>query len=267
MDIDLIKQLSVLVIFCIDNAENTLQNADVRKIFFLDCGKVEHKRYIPDSVCLNVMIDRFHSVYLHLFVINRRDFRRNIFSSKHRDLRQIFRRGFFFLIGFQIFCILHKFLNLFFGQTFFIRLQFLCKLPIHSRSPSLLRSNNYDRPMRILQKIISDQLLKIACFDLTFQKLKCRNRLHMDKRFFFIIKPAVEQLKSVHQSSRITSEVCLSETELIIIQSSLQCLFINSAFCNISQRIFNHFHKRFLLLHICIFRNNRKNRLINSIII
>ena len=89
----------------------------------------------------------------------------------------------------------------------------------------------------------------------------------MDKWFRLIIQPAVKQLQSIHQSTRIISEICLTETELMIVDSGTERFLIDSIFHNVFQCIFNHTNKFFLLLYIRILRNYRENRLINSIVI
>ena len=116
--------------------------------------------------------------------IDRRDFRGNIFSSKHRNLRQIFRRRFFFLIRFQIFCILlqvsQSLLRTDFLYTPAVSLQapdpLLAVLPFSGRMITIAR-------VGFSKRLISDQLSQNNLFRSDFQKLKCRNRLHMDKRF------------------------------------------------------------------------------------
>ena len=52
----------------------------------------------------------------------------------------------------------------------------------------------------------------------------------MNKWLCLIIKPAVEDLQSVHQPLRIASEVCFTVTEFMIIDSGFQCLFVHSIF-------------------------------------
>ena len=112
-----------------------------------------------------------------------------------------------------------------------------------------------------------DQLFKISCLHLFLQEFKCRNCLHVDKWFRLIIKPAVEQLKSIHQSTRIISEISLAETELVIVDSGTKCFLIDSIFHNVFQCIFDHTDKFFFLLYIRILRDHREDWLINSVVI
>ena len=121
--------------------------------------------------------------------------------------------------------------------------------------------------MCIIKEIFLDQLFKISCLHLFLQEFKCRNCLHVDKWFCLIVKPAVEQLKSIHQSTRIVSEISLAETELMIIDSCAKCFLIDSIFHNVFQCIFDHTDKFFFLLYIRILRDHRKDWLINSVVI
>ena len=121
--------------------------------------------------------------------------------------------------------------------------------------------------MGIIQQIFPDQFLKIPCLHLTFQELKCGDRLHMDKRFLLIVEPAVEQLEAVHQSPRIISEVRLPEAEFVIVNSCTERFLIHTVPGNLSERILDHTDKLFLLLHVRILRYHRENRLVHTIII
>ena len=121
--------------------------------------------------------------------------------------------------------------------------------------------------MCVIKKIFLNQFFKISCLHLFFQEFKCRNCLHMDKWFRLIIQPAVKQLQSIHQSTRIISEICLTETELMIVDSGTECFLIDSIFHNVFQCVFNHTNEFFLLLYIRILRNYREDRLTNSIVI
>ena len=121
--------------------------------------------------------------------------------------------------------------------------------------------------MRIFQKITTDQIFIISGSDLLFQEGKCVQRFYMDKRLFVIIEPAVQHLKTIHQSLRITAKISLPIAEFMIIDSCLQCFFIHPILYNLLQNLLNLLHKRFLLLCIGVFRDHREDRLINSIVI
>ena len=121
--------------------------------------------------------------------------------------------------------------------------------------------------MCVIQEIFLDQFFKVSCLHLFLQEFKCRNCLHVDKWFRLIIQPAIKQLQSIHQSTRIISEISLAETEFMIVDSGTKCFLIDSIFHNIFQCIFNHTDKFFFLLYIRILRDHRENRLINSVVI
>ena len=89
----------------------------------------------------------------------------------------------------------------------------------------------------------------------------------MNKWLCLIIKPAVEDLQSVHQPLRIASEVCLAVTEFMIIDSRFQCLFVHSVFYDSLQCIFDHLHKFCLLLFIGILCHDGEDRLIGAAVI
>ena len=89
----------------------------------------------------------------------------------------------------------------------------------------------------------------------------------MHKWLVLIIQPAVHDLQSVHQSLWIISKICLSEAELVIVDPCLQRFFIHSVFHDRLECLFDHTDKCLFLITIRIFRDNRKDRLIDSIVI
>lgn len=96
------------------------------------------------------------------------------------------------------------------------------KLTVHPCSASLLRTDDHNRSVCIIQKISLYQFFKIPGFHLTLQELERRDRFHMDERFLIIIEPAVKELQSVHKTSRIISKISLTEAEFVVIDSGTQ---------------------------------------------
>ena len=113
MDVDLVKQCTVFIICCVYNSENTLQDSHIRQHLFLYAGQVKHEGNIPDSVSLHIVMHHFHSVRVHLCIIDRRGLPCNILPPEHRDLCQILRRGLFFLIRLQFFRRAHQRIHFF----------------------------------------------------------------------------------------------------------------------------------------------------------
>ena len=265
--VDLVKKFSVFIVRGVDDPQHALQDPHIRKLLFPDAGQVEHEGHIPDAVGLHIVVDHLYAVYFPLIVIDRCDLPGNVGALQHRNLRQVLRRGLLFLVGFQLFCIPDELLHFFCGEAFLICLQFFRQFPVHPRGASLLRTDDHDGSVGIVKQPGPDQILKISRLHLALQEFKCRDGLHVDKRFLFIIKPAVEKLQPVHQAPRIAAEIRLAETEFIVINAGTERFFINAVLRQIPERIFHHPDKRFLLFHIGALGDHREDRLVYAIIV
>ena len=213
------------------------------------------------------MMNDFYPVRIHLIIENRSDLSGNVFSLQNRYLCQILLGRLLFLILFQFLCRLNQSFNLFSGKAFFIGFEALCQFPVHTCRASLFRTDNYNGPVSIIQQIFPDQILKISGFHIFLQKFKNRDGLHVDKGLFFVIQPAVKQLKPVHQSPGIVAEIRLAEPEFMIVNSGSQSFPVHTLICDFLQGILNYTDKFILLLQLSILGYNRKNRLINSIVV
>ena len=146
-------------------------------------------------------------------------------------------------------------------------LQLIVKFLVHTRCTSALRFQRYDHSVLIVQQILTDQVLKISSIHLFLKKCKCVQCLDMNKRFIFIIEPAVHDLQTVHQTLRVTSVIRFSVLELMINNTCLQCFSVNAMLYHICKKLLDQCHKFFLLFRIRILRNYRKNWLIYAIVI
>ena len=191
---------------------------------------------------------RWDSCNLHLLINNRFNLPGNIFSFQHRNLFQIFLTVFCRLILFQSMSAFYQTFLLFKAQTFLIFLQLFIQFSVKSGCTAFFRFNDHDRTMLVIQKISLDQIFKISGIDLIFQKLKCIQRLDMNEWLFIIIEPAVHDLKSIHQPLRVTSKICLTITEFMIINSGFQRFFVHPFFNNIPKSTFNRLNKCCLLI-------------------
>ena len=119
----------------------------------------------------------------------------------------------------------------------------------------------------IAELVERTKALEISSIHLFLKKCKCVQFLDMHKRFIFIIEPAVHDLQTVHQTLRVTSVICFSVLELMIVNTCLQCFSVNAMLCHICKKLLDQCHKFFLLFRIRILRNYRKNWLIYAIVI
>ena len=267
MDIDLIEQLPVFVIVCVDDPEDALKDAHVWQEFLTDAGQVEHQRRITDPVGLHIMVDHFHSSDLFLFIKDRRDLSGDIFPLQDRDLRHIFRAVLFFLVCFQFLRRLHHLFSFFPAQALFVSFQLLGQRLIHLCRASPLRTDDDDGAVSIIQQIFPDQFFKISCVHLALQELKGGDRLHVDKRFLVVIKPAVKKLQSVHQSPRVVSKVRLTEPELMVVDPCPERFLIHPLLCDLPKSILDHTDELLFLLHVRILGNDGEDGLIDPIIV
>ena len=86
--------------------------------------------------------------------------------------------------------------------------------------------------MRVVQKVFPDNLLKIPFLCLLTQCCVGCVCLDMDKGLIVIIKPAVEQLQSVHQSLRCRAEICLAVLEFVMVDRREQSLLVEAVLYN-----------------------------------
>ena len=89
----------------------------------------------------------------------------------------------------------------------------------------------------------------------------------MDKRLVFIIKPAIHDLESIHKSFWIISKISFSVSEFVVVDSCQQRFLVDAILHLISKNVFNHLHKLIFLTFLSIFRNDRENRLIHTVVI
>ena len=121
--------------------------------------------------------------------------------------------------------------------------------------------------MCIIQKIFLDQLFKIIRFQLFSQIIVNTQFFYMKEWCILIIQPAVHDLQAKHQSFWETSKICLTELKLRTVNSSQQCLFVNSVLHLLLQHLTDDLDETLLIGSIGMFCNNRKNRLIAAAVI
>ena len=115
------------------------------------------------------------------------------------------------------------------------------------RCQSFLRADHDNGSMGVIKKVLLNQIFIVGSTDLLFQKCKRVQCLDVKERTFFIIQPAVEHLKSVHQPLRVAAKIRLPVAELMIIDACCQSVRIYSLFDNLFQSGFNHTDKFFFL--------------------
>ena len=69
--VNLMEELAVLVVFCIDDTKHCLQESCIRDLFFRQCPEVKDHRQISDAVRLNRMTDTSDVACFSLLVIDR----------------------------------------------------------------------------------------------------------------------------------------------------------------------------------------------------
>ena len=126
------------------------------------------------------MIQKQAVIYVMFLICQSCDLFFDIFSGKHRDTGQCFRIFLGFLISFQGFCILYHPGKLFIRKALSVILQFFFQFFVSLSS----------KAMGIIQKIFTDQILKISLFQSFFEELKSLKKLYFTERLCIVIKPA-----------------------------------------------------------------------------
>ena len=78
----------------------------------------------------------------------------------------------------------------------------------------------------------------------------------MDKRFLIVKKPALHTLQPIQKSLRELSEIRLTETELLTVDSGKKGILIQTILYKILQCIFNNPYETILILFVGILCNN-----------
>ena len=161
----------------------------------MDCVNIKvmdlkKKICITDTIGAHIMIQKQAVLHMVLLVCQSCDLFFDIFSGKHRDTGQCFRIFLGFLISFQGFCILYHPGKLFIRKALSVILQFFFQFFVSLSSKAFLRYQGKDRAMGIIQKIFTDQILKISLFQSFFEELKSLKKLYFTERLCIVIKPA-----------------------------------------------------------------------------
>ena len=164
--VDLIKQLPILVIRCVDDAQHTLKDSRIGEQFLLNTGQIKHERYITNPVGLHIVMDYFDAVRIYLVIKDLSNLPGNVCPAQNRYLFQLFLGRLLFLICLQFLCCFYKLLHLFFRKALFIFFKPFCQFPVHAGGTPFFRPDNNDRTVCVIQQIFLDQFLKITCFNI-----------------------------------------------------------------------------------------------------
>ena len=161
----------------------------------MDCINIKvmdlkKKIRITDTIGAHIMIQKQAVLHMVLLVCQPCDLFFDVFSGEHGDAGQRFRSFLRFLISLQRFCILYHPGKLFIRKALSVILQFFFQFFVSLSSKAFLRYQGKDRAMGIIQKIFTDQILKISLFQSFFEELKSLKKLYFTERLCIVIKPA-----------------------------------------------------------------------------
>ena len=210
-----------------------------------------------------------HQCFIHVFrcIVYLNRLRSDIGTFQHGNTLQCLLCLRFILVFFQMLCVCCDLLYRFRWQRCLIGGKFIFQFFLSLGCKSAFRIDHHNRCMWVVQKILFDQFFKIPLFRLLFQTFKNIQFLQMVKGFAVIIQPAVKHINAVHKPFGEGRKVSFPESEFQKIDSCGYGFFVNSFFCNFSERLLNQIHKGILVLWHCIFCHNREKWLENAVII
>ena len=207
----------------INTSQHITEQTDIGGVIFQKRLDIKHDLNVLDPICKIIVMDDRAPRRRRLFSIRESPgLRADVLSLEKRDLLQLLLRRWLLLIAFQLCRLSDEFLLLRLRKSSKILFQTFCLPFFHLRRQSGLRFDRHKRTMCVIQKIFLDQRLKIPVFHFPPQFLERFICLKVDKRFFRIVKPAVENLQTIHQPFRIHPKISFAVTEFQRIQSGIQ---------------------------------------------
>ena len=198
------------------------------------------------------MVQDLHTFPLILGILESCCLLSDVLTLQHRDETQLLRCLWCFLKCLELLRLLDECQHLFPGKRRLICLQLLCQKCILFCCQAALWHRGQYCAMGVIQKILSDQLFKIAGLYI-FLHLCIYIKPQIIKRTPGIIQPAVKYIQSIHQSLRICAVVCFACLKFHRIDPSQQCLFIDTMLRRLFQRLPDNLNKTRFIFRICIF--------------
>ena len=227
----------------------------------------EHHIHIADSIGTYILIQKQAVVHCKLFVGKSLNLSSDIGAFKHRDAFQILRILLRFLICFKSFCFSYQFLQLCIRKAASVLLKHLLQILLSFGSKATLWNQGKDGAVGIIKKPFPDNFFKVSLVNCFLQSVINGKKLHLGKRIFIIIEPVSQNIKTVHQSFWIGTEISLAVTEFHIIDSRKNRFFVNSILHNVLKTFSDSGYKFFFLAGLGTFCHNREEWLQNSIVI
>ena len=172
-----------------------------------------------------------------------------------------------FLISLQILCFLYQRFSFFRRKAFQMSLKLFFQSFFLTGGKAFRRNKSDHRTMSIVQKIFSDQFLKISLSGKSFQFFKHWKRLNLGKGFFITVQPVSKHCQAVHQAFGPGRKISLSVAEFHTVDSCIQGLSVNPLFRNLFKSCTDDLYKLFFFIRVCSLCHNIKIGLHDSVII
>ena len=232
--------------------------------------RVKEKLEIADPAALGLVIDERDAALLTIFKMNR--FLHFFIRENGYFLLQVASLqygkgcdGLFRLLavlpGSQRAGLIHDRPNLFRGHRRFFLRQRLCEgsLPLFLKSRLRLQDNQ--RAVRIVQKVLLDKRLEIACADELIQLLKDSELLQRVKGHLLVVEPGIKAVQSVIEALRIEAVIRFAEREFHRVKTGLQGFGADPVFHFLCQRVADDLQEAVSLRFLRILGGNRIIRL------
>ena len=193
------------------------------------------------------MIQEKTSVHIQFFIVEFICFLANILALKHRNAFGCFRIFLSFLVCLKILRALYHLLFFFLGNSIQVVSKFVLQGFCLSCSKTSGWYKGQYRSVWIIEEIFSDQFFEVSCVLEGFQLLKYRDQFYLCKWMFIVIEPVAKDIESIDQPLRIGREICLTETEFVVVDSGCSCLLVDTFLHDLCEGVTDHFDK-FLFL-------------------